>query len=333
VGDRPVVAAIVLTYLVPLRTGADEDISELADYLADLRTHVGEVIVVDGSDPCVFAQHRARFHPDVVVMTPECVTPNGKVGNVVTGLRHARFEYVVIADDDVRYRPIQLRQLAERLAGADVVRPQNYFDELPWHARFDTARTLIARATGADWPGTLAVRRSSALPGYAGDVLFENLELVRTITARGGVEAVALDIYVARRPPSTRHFLGQQVRQAYDEFARPARLLSSLLVLPGATWLVGRRRGRALAGAYCAVAFVAEAGRVRASGRSVFPLSATLLAPLWVLWRSACSWLALGARLRGGARYRDGRIRRAATPRRYTRSSTTTGISRVVLVS
>ena len=322
-GVGPVVATRVLTYLVPLRTGADDDISELADYLADLRANVGEIIVVDGSDPCVFAQHRARFHPEVVVMTPEYVTPNGKVGNVVTGLRHARFENVVIADDDVRYRPAQLRQLTERLAVADIVRPQNYFDVLPWHARFDTARTLIARATGGDWPGTLAVRRSLALPGYAGDVLFENLELVRTITARGGVEAVALDLYVARRPPSTRHFVGQQIRQAYDEFARPVRLALALAVVPAIA--LSRRPARTAAAIAALSWAAAETGRRRAGGRRVFPARTALAAPAWVAERAVCAWLAVGTRLaRGGVPYGGAVMRRAATPSRRLRQERAT---------
>ena len=71
----------------------------------------------------------------------------------------------------------------------ELVRPQNYFAPLRWHARWDTARTLLNRvAGGVDFPGTLAVRRSrsSQTDGYDGDVLFENLELIRTIEAAGG---------------------------------------------------------------------------------------------------------------------------------------------------
>ena len=37
----------------------------------------------------------------------------------------------------------------------DLVRPQNYFEPLPWHARWDTARTLLNRGLGRDYPGTL----------------------------------------------------------------------------------------------------------------------------------------------------------------------------------
>jgi hypothetical protein len=178
---------------------------------------------------------------------------------------------------------------------------------------------LLARATGGDWPGTLGVRRSAvqAAGGYAGDVMFENLELVRTLVARGGREHVALDINVRRLPPTSAHFRSQQVRQAYDELARPGRLVVALLVAPAVVVL--RRRPWALLGGYGAAAALAEVGRRRGGGRSVLPLTSVPLAPPWLVWRSICSWVALGAWLRGGVRYRDGRLRRAATPMRVLR--------------
>ena len=86
---------------------------------------------------------------------------NGKVRGVMTGLRRASHETVILADDDVRYTEEGLAQMAAALDRADVVRPQNYFDPLPWHPRLDTARALINRSTGGDWPGTLGVRRST----------------------------------------------------------------------------------------------------------------------------------------------------------------------------
>ena len=89
----------------------------------------------------------------------------------------------MIADDDVRYDEAALTAVHRLLGRADLVRPQNYFDPLPWHAWWDTGRTLLNRALGADYPGTLAVRRSTflAMGGYDPDVLFENLELIRTV--------------------------------------------------------------------------------------------------------------------------------------------------------
>src|SRR4029079_2928969 len=111
--------------------------------------------------------------------------------------------------------------------------PQNYFDPLPWHARVDAARSLLNRVHSGDrelgsgdFPGTLGVRREAfvACGGYDGDVIFENLELMRTIEAAGGRVATPLDLYVRRLPPTTAHFISQRVRQAYDDFALPVRM-------------------------------------------------------------------------------------------------------------
>jgi len=51
-----------------------------------------------------------------------------------------------------------------------------------------------------------------------------------------------------------------------------------------------------------------------------FPLSASLLAPVWIAERAVCSWLAVGQRLRyGGVRYGDAVIPTAAHPLRTLR--------------
>jgi hypothetical protein len=306
------------TYILPLRRAAPDLTHELRDYVAWLSQHV-EVLVVDGSEPPVFAAHAARWGHLVrhIAPDPDQRTANGKVGGVVTGVRHATHERLVIADDDVRYDLQALTRLGCMLDLADVVRPQNYFEPLPWHALWDTGRTLLNRVMGGDWPGTLGVRRSALLAtgGYAGNVLFENLELVRTVRAAGGTEAVPLDLYVRRLPSSTRHFWSQRVRQAYDEFARPVRLAVSLALLPLALGLALRKQWNWLAAEVAGIVALAELGRRRAGGTQIFPFAAALLAPAWVLERAVCIWLALGSRLvYGGVRYRGGVLKHAATP-------------------
>jgi hypothetical protein len=312
-----------ITYILPLRRDGLRPCAELTAYLLPLSRHV-QVVVVDGSPPGVFAAHAQAWTDPIlhIPVDPDLRTPNGKVGGVLTGLRHARYERVVIADDDVRYDLPSLRRMAALLDRYAVVRPQNYFGRLPWHARLDTARTLLNRVTGGDWPGTLGVRRSylEATGGYDGAVLFENLELIRTVKAAGGEEIVPLDLYVRRGPPDARHFLSQRVRQAYDELARPARLAVSLALLPAALFLLrGGHRGSLALGALTAIA-AAEAGRRRGNGRAVFPAHCSLLAPLWLLERAVCIWLAVLARLvLGGVPYRGAVLRRAATPMRVLR--------------
>ena len=311
---------IEASYILPIRHERPEENAELAEYLRRLSRSL-EIVVVDGSSPDVFAAHAERWGGFVrhIRPDPDLITPMGKVGGVLTGVRHASCERLLIADDDVRYEPASILRVAALLDTADVVRPQNYFDPLPWHARWDTARILLNRMTGGDWPGTLGVRRSTlvATGGYDGSVMFENLELVRTVRAAGGTETVALDVFVRRSPPSGRHFWSQRVRQAYDELARPARLAVWLAVLPLAGWLVATRRRAGLVAAAGAAIGLAECGRWRAGGRVVFPFTASLLAPLWVAERGLCAWLAVGARvLVGGVPYRGSILRRAATPER-----------------
>src|ERR1700710_648176 len=207
------------SYLVPIRWADGTDRDDLAAHLARIAATGAEVIVVDGSEPSVFAADREAFAPHVVAhLAPDLDLRfrNGKVAGVITAARRASHEALVIADDDVRYDPATLARIVALLADHDLVRPQNFFAPLPWHARWDTARTLLNRAFGRDYPGTLAVRRSRLLEigGYDGDVLFENLELILTVAAAGGSEAAPLDLYVRRLPPSSPPLLRPRGRPA-----------------------------------------------------------------------------------------------------------------------
>ncbi|SCL67654.1 Glycosyltransferase like family 2 [Micromonospora citrea] len=305
-----------VAYVLPLRWADDGGLPGLTGYLRWLSARV-EVTVVDGSPPELFHRHRSAWRGLVRHLPPDPALRgvNGKVTGVLTGVGAARHEHVVIADDDVRYDEAGLRAVHRLLDRVDLVRPQNYFDPLPWHAWWDTGRTLLNRALGADYPGTLAVRRSTflAMGGYDPNVLFENLELIRTVRAYGGTEAAPAWLHVRRLPPDTGHFLGQRVRQAYDDLAQPARLVASLAVLPALAAAVAARRPGLLLGAAATTVALAEAGRRRGGGVEVFPPSTALAAPLWVLERGTCSWFAVGRRLLfGGVRYAGGRVRRAA---------------------
>jgi hypothetical protein len=304
-----------ISYILPLRWTDDGPLDELTAYLQWLDSRV-ELIVVDGSAPDVYQAHRSSWPWLGVHVPPDpgLSFANGKVNGVITGVRRATHEAVVIADDDVRYLEPELRLVATILRSADLVRPQNHFSPRPWHAIWDTARTLVNRALGGDHPGTLGIRRTRFIDtgGYDGDCLFENLELVRTVRASGGVVADAPDLYVCRRPPTARGFLRQRVRQAYDDLAQPGRLVAALAILPAGICLaVARPRGLVVA-ALTTMA-VAEYGRRRHGGRARFSPLAPLCAPLWVAERGVCSWLALGMRLLfGGVRYSGARLRTAA---------------------
>ncbi len=323
-------AELGISYVLPLRWGEAGPIEELSSYLRSIGEVADEILVVDGSPPGVFAEHAAalagiarHLAPD-----PDLDFRMGKVNGVLSGVRECANELVVLADDDVRYPPSTLRRAVALLGEADLVRPQNYFEELPWHARWDTARSLLNRVfTGdptfpvGDFPGTLVLRRSAllAVGGYDGDALFENLELMRTIHAAGGRVATPLDLYVPRLPPSAAHFRSQRVRQAYDDFAIPLRIGAFLALAPLVVHSARPGRHHRLVGGALTAILVAEIGRRRSGGTRYFPSSGSVLAPVWVAERSVCSWLALAAKLRGGVPYGEQRLQLSATSMRRLR--------------
>ena len=301
-----------LSYILPIYRDSPEKDGELRDYLSWLSAHA-EVIVVDASPPDIYRSH-ADWQCDLrLPPAPHLKVLNGKAWGVLTGLEVAPNDRVVIADDDVRYDAEGLAQIAGLLDFADVVRPQNYFAPLPWHAHWDTGRILLNRLTGGDWPGTLGLRKSRLGPGYQRDCLFENLQMVRSVVASGGREALADDVYVRRLPPTTRHFLSQRVRQAYDEWARPARLAIQLSLLP-AVVSIALWRPRLLPAVAAGVVACAEVGRRKAGGAAYFSALSSLMAPVWLVERAVGAWLAVGARLLfGGVHYHGVVIREPAT--------------------
>lgn len=308
------------TYILPLRWTTDAGIAALAAYLTEV-VKWAEVLVVDGSPDDIFDRHAVALPPTVRHLRPRFTCRNGKVAGVLTGLAEASYEQIIIADDDARYDARSFRRMLDLLDGADVVRPQNYFLTRPWHARWDTGRTLLNRALGSDYPGTLGVRRSTlgATGGYDGDILFENLELLRTVRAAGGTEIRADNLFVGRIPPPVRHFLRQRIRQAYDDFAQPWRLLLELSLLPALILLVRRYGAAASVVAAAAVVGLAELGRRRRGGREAFPASAALWAPVWVAERSVTVWAALGLRLTRGVPYAGSRLAKAGNSSRALR--------------
>jgi hypothetical protein len=317
------------SYVLPVRwsSGEHEARRALAEYLDQLGDWCDDVIVVDGSPPEIFQANASLWSGRLRHVAPDrarqCLM--GKVAGVLTGLDLARYERVVLADDDVRYDRVSLMRLVSALDDYDLVRPQNVFSPMPWHAVWDTARTLLNRATGTDFPGTLGVRRSMVLSGggYSGDVMFENLELIRTVEALEGRISSPLDLFVRRLPPSSAHFWGQRTRQAYDDFALPVRMSIWLGVLPATAAAVRRRRPRPVVFAAAACMLLAERGRRKAGGAEVFPWMSSMLAPVWVVERGVCAWLAAWQRARfGGIRYGDSIIRVAAhSPRQLRRQS------------
>jgi hypothetical protein len=136
---------------MPISSAAAATRDDLTAYLRWLAERA-ETIVVDGSPSVIFAAHSAVWADAIeaglrhVAPAADLATEMGKVGGVLTGLRLASHDRVIIADDDVRYDEGALDRLAAALESGDVVRPQNYFDPLPWHACWDTGRRPDRRA-------------------------------------------------------------------------------------------------------------------------------------------------------------------------------------------
>ncbi|MEA2478047.1 MAG: hypothetical protein QOC87_2246 [Actinomycetota bacterium] len=312
------------SYVLPLYATQPRRTERFIDYLGYLSKTL-EVIVVDNSPDDVFQAHASSWGRDISHLRPDPRFDFAyrKVTNVTTGVVAATFDKVIVADDDVVYGDVQIDDLLRRLDSADLVIPQNYFEPLPWHARWDSARSLLNRAVWIDFPGTLGLRRSRfvTMGGYDGDLLFENLELIRTVTASGGRVEEAVDLFVSRLPPDARHFWSQRVRQAYDDFALPARMALWLSLAPLAAVSAARRRRGLLVLAAAAAVAVAEKGRRRAGANAYFPPSVSLFAPLWLGERAITAWLALGARFfLGGVPYAGAVLSRSATPMAELRS-------------
>ena len=126
------------TYVVPFRRTA-ADIATLHTLARDFR-RVGascEVIVVDGSPPNDFARHAAAWRGLCrhVPVDPHWRFLNGKVNGVLTGVRLASCECVILADDDVVYDGADVDRVCELLRDSDLVVPQNFFRPLTWWTR------------------------------------------------------------------------------------------------------------------------------------------------------------------------------------------------------
>jgi hypothetical protein len=306
-----------ISYVLPIKWDGDQPLDELTLYLEQLSQHT-DLIIVDGSKPINFEVHHRLWAKlgKHIAPHPKYQFLNGKVNGVLTGLQEAMHPHVIIADDDVRYELHQLSELDELLVNNQLVSPQNYFDPCPWHAQWDSARSLLNLALAHDYPGTLAVQRDfiCGLGGYDGDVLFENLELIRTVRAGDGKVLYKNDLFVRRLPPSSHHFFSQRIRQAYDDYAQPLRLSFFIALLPlvitlafYAPWCVALLVVAAIA--------LAEVGRRKYGGQRVISVSCSFFAPAWLLERGICTWLALFQKaFRGGVSYNKAVISKAANP-------------------
>ncbi|MGI8821496.1 MAG: glycosyltransferase [Chthoniobacterales bacterium] len=300
------------TYLLPIRRSvfSEAEAREFVGYFEMLRAAGCELVVVDGSPPEIFAQHRAVWSD---LARHEAVDRrfgylNDKVNGIHTGVELASCEKIVLADDDIRYTAADIEKMRALLEDYEMVRPQNFFAPLPWWARMESARMLINRATLkiGDYPGTCAFRRSTMLRlgHYDGDVLFDNEEIVRHFARTGAKIDYAVDFFVQKRPPSLQKWKEQRPRQAYEDFGLRAKT-ALFLALPILIVLSAVAAG--FAGAVLGIMLIsifaialACAGGARGEASEYIPAWTCLYAPLWIFERSFSTYWAVYWRLRHG---------------------------------
>lgn len=236
---------IVCTYLCPIRLNSINEslISEFNDYWKFLNDQGCEVLVVDGSPPHILNVHAAALsHCRHLKVDKRYKFLNGKVNGIMTGVREASHEKIILADDDIRYLAEDIYQMVEGLEDYDVVRPQNYFQPLPTWARLDAARILINRATNpeGDYPGTFGFRKSifEAAGPFDGDVLFDNEELIKHFVNFGAHINYSTNFFIMRKPPLLAKSLEQRPRQAYEDFIMKGKTAFFLSLLPASLFLL-----------------------------------------------------------------------------------------------
>jgi hypothetical protein len=298
-------SAFLCTYLLPIRriSTSRQEIENVSEYFRELAQVGCEVLVVDGSPAEIFAEHHRAWR-DVcrhVTVDPKYTYLNGKVNGVHTGVDLAHSEYIVLADDDIRYTAGDIARARDLLGRHDMVRPQNYLSPLPCWGKTEAARMLVNRGvlrTG-DYPGTCAFRRSTFLRvgHYDGDVLFDNEEIVRHFALNGADVCFALDFFVLKRPPTFHKWLEQRPRQAYEDFAMRAKTIFFMAVLPvtiALGVLLGTRAGIGFFIFLSAlVVLLACRGLWRDAAYRVYPSGVVLYAPLWLVERALSVYWAL----------------------------------------
>jgi len=158
-------------------------------------------------DPAVplLEELRQEFGRDLVTVAVEqCVAgPNGKINNLIGGLKHARHEILVISDSDVRLRPNYLKTIVRPLSDPKVgyactlykaVSAGNWFEQmelLTINADL-TPNMVFALVTGASkfCLGASTALRRATLESIGGlhslaDYLVEDYEMGRRIWSQG----------------------------------------------------------------------------------------------------------------------------------------------------
>jgi hypothetical protein len=285
---------------------ADNDLRDLAAYLSTLSLAGCEVIVVDGSPAPVFEKNSRilRWVSGHIAARPQHHNFSGAIDVVRTAIDVSSCDRIIVAEENVRYDEKAVASVCELLDSHEVVKPQDYFDPLPWWIGIEAGRMLVQRGVepSPDHGATFGMRTSSLRRLRGVDVTWSNGDdPVRYLATQGAEVFSACDVFVRRLPPPLNDWLRDRPKQAGDDFELPVKTAFFFALLPVAMVLaiVG---GVRLAGGYAgAIAFASLvlAIRGRGSASAFFPLRACLSAPLWVFERSVSVYWALVQKMRG----------------------------------
>lgn len=207
-------------------------------------------------DPAISLLHelQAEFGPErVTVAIEQCVAgPNGKINNLIGGLKHARHEILVISDSDVRLRPDYLTTIVSPLSDPGVgyvctlykaIEADTWFEQmelLTINADL-TPNMAFALVTGASkfcLGASTALRRQTLeeIGGFddLADYLVEDFEMGRRIWSRG--QRMVILPYLVDTVVDLKSPLAWWNHLVYwdqnNRAARPGALFSTVLIRP-----------------------------------------------------------------------------------------------------
>ncbi len=237
-----------VTILKPVR-GLEKDLREnlRSTCLQDYPEYQVVFSVQGPDDPAIplLKEIQHEFGPHLVSVAIEnCQAgTNGKINNMIGGLRHARHDLLVISDSDVRLKPDYLKTIVAPLSDPQVgcsctlykaIRAQTWFEKmelLTLNADF-MINVIFAHVSGASQfcLGASSALHRSTLDRIGGlealaDYLVEDFEMGRRILMLGKKIAIVpyfVDTVVDL--PSPRHWWNHQIY--WDQNTRAARPLA-----------------------------------------------------------------------------------------------------------